>query len=97
MGMMEGFVKNMIRSMSPQERYDFMEMAITELLSSMSSEERRELMIYMVPEMFKNMMEGMTQEDRKMVVEELAPALLFQLSSYGAFSSILEMMRPKKE
>ncbi|GEM_PF-2962796 len=97
MGMMEGFTKKMIGSMSSQERYDFMEMSVMELLSSMSSKERRDLMVRLVPEMFKIMMEGMTSEDRKTVAEELAPALLFQLASCGALEDTFKATRPKKE
>ena len=97
MGMMDWFGKRMIRSMSPRERYDFIGMAIKEILSSMSPDEKRELMVRLIPEMSKSMLDGMTPEDRKMVVRELAPTILFQLSSSGALAGIFDMMRPKKE
>ncbi|MDW5562642.1 MAG: hypothetical protein SA339_05385 [Methanomassiliicoccus sp.] len=97
MGMMEWFGKQMIKRMSPQERFDLTEMAVMEIIASMTSDEKKDLMVRLIPRVSKTMLDGMTPEDRRKVVEGVAPALLAQMSSSGALTGIVELMRNKKK
>jgi hypothetical protein len=96
MRLMEWFGRRMIGNMTPQERYDFVEMAVKEMLGPMSPEEKRDLLIRLLPDVSKTMLDGLTPEDRRKVVETVAPTLLLQLSSSGALTGIVDLLRVKK-
>ncbi len=95
MGFMDWFARRLIGRMTPQERYDLASTAIKEMVSSMTPEERKDMIARLVPDTLRTMLDGMTPEERKDVVGALMPAILYQLSSSGALSGVVELFRPK--
>lgn len=95
MGFMDWFTRRLIDRMTPQERYDLASTAIKEMISSMTPNERKDMIARLVPDTLKAMLDGMTPEERKDVVGTLMPAILYQLSSSGALSGMVELFRPK--
>ena len=97
MGIMDWFAKRMIGRMTPQERYDLASTAITEMITSMTPEEKKDMITRLVPDTLKTMLDSMTPEERRSVVGALMPTILYQLSSSGALSGMVELFRGKSK
>jgi len=69
MTLAESIAKDVIRGMDKPERERMIALMLDEFLHSMTMEERKEMMARFIPEIVSRVMEGVSPEDRKTVLE----------------------------
>lgn len=75
MTLAESIAKDVIRGMDKQERERMIALMLDEFLHSMTMEERKEMMAKFIPEIVSRVMEGVSPEDRKTVLEAVISAI----------------------
>jgi hypothetical protein len=75
MTLAESIVKDVIRRMDKQERERLVELMLDEFLITMTLDERKEMMIRFIPDIVSRVMEGVSPEDRKLVMEAAISAI----------------------
>ncbi len=75
MTLAESIAKDVIRGMDKQERERIIALMLDEFLHSMTMEERKEMMAKFIPEIVSRVMEGVSPEDRKTVLEAVISAI----------------------
>lgn len=79
MSLTETIAKDIVHSMSKEERERFVDLVLDEFFSTMSLEDKKEMMKRFLPKIVEEMMEGMSSQDRKAVVEDLIPIIKGEL------------------
>lgn len=75
MSLTETIAKDIVHSMSKEERERFVDLMLDEFFSTMSLEDKKEMMNRFLPKIVEEMMEGMSSQDRKAVIDELMPII----------------------
>jgi len=75
MTIVESIAKEIIHNMDKPERERFVAMMLDEFFHSVTIEERKEIMIKFIPDVVSRVMEGMSPNDRRIVVEAAISAI----------------------
>lgn len=75
MTIVESIAKEVIHNMDKLERERFIALMLDEFFHTVTIEERKEIMIKFIPDIVSRVMEGMSTEDRRIVVEAAISAI----------------------
>jgi hypothetical protein len=75
MSLAESITKDVIHRMDKQERERLVELMLDEFLRTMSLDDRKEMMMKFIPDIVSRVMEGVSPEDRKLVMEAAISAI----------------------
>jgi uncharacterized protein YaaW (UPF0174 family) len=63
--------KELVQTMSPEERKHFVDTLITEFLVRMSREEKKEMLEHILPKIIDDSLNGMTYEEKKQLIDQV--------------------------
>jgi hypothetical protein len=71
MGFTETMGKELIQSMSPEERKHFVDTLLAEFLRTMPLEERKEMLDHILPKLIDDALVGMTHDEKRNLIEKV--------------------------
>jgi len=71
MSLAETVGKELVQTMTPEERAHFADTLLTEFLSVMSREERKEILYHIMPMIIEEALNGMTLDEKKELMQKV--------------------------